>query len=291
MRHGGVGVVVAEVARLSMTASRRLTLAAEASGSMAIAIRRWRRQSEAASFGQLDGVDDALAGVGRPVCAASGAGSGARPLVARTNRGESADFVVSACNGGVISIDLASWSTDRLRCRLGAAAPDVAVPLYWSDGLDGGRKSFPPTSPRCRRSPCRHVRHEGAGADQGTGHPPRGSGCGRRSARASCGMNAALFADRCRRRSGRSIDRRDGRQPPPWRRERYADGNRIASGSRRHKRADGGNAGRGTCRSAVRGPPHAGSLRRGGHREDRGSADHRASASARHGSRPTEARL
>ncbi len=87
VRHGGVGVVVAEVARLSMTASRRLTLAAEASGSMAIAIRRWRRQSEAADFGQLDGVDDALAGVGRPVCAASGAGSGARPLVARTNRG------------------------------------------------------------------------------------------------------------------------------------------------------------------------------------------------------------
>src|SRR5579871_6624881 len=39
VRHGGLGAVVAEVARLSMTSSRRLSLAAETSGSMAIAIR------------------------------------------------------------------------------------------------------------------------------------------------------------------------------------------------------------------------------------------------------------
>jgi protein ImuA len=44
LRHGGLGAVVAEVARLSMTASRRLQLAAEGSGSIGIAIRRWRRQ-------------------------------------------------------------------------------------------------------------------------------------------------------------------------------------------------------------------------------------------------------
>ena len=52
LRHGGLGAVVAEVARLSMTASRRLQLAAEGSGTIGIAIRRWRRQTEAADFGQ-----------------------------------------------------------------------------------------------------------------------------------------------------------------------------------------------------------------------------------------------
>src|ERR1700730_13279957 len=52
LRHGGLAAVVAEVARLSMTASRRLQLAAESSGAIGIAIRRWRRQTEAADFGQ-----------------------------------------------------------------------------------------------------------------------------------------------------------------------------------------------------------------------------------------------
>jgi protein ImuA len=40
LRHGSLGAVVAEVARLSMTASRRLQLAAEGSGVIGIAIRR-----------------------------------------------------------------------------------------------------------------------------------------------------------------------------------------------------------------------------------------------------------
>jgi protein ImuA len=52
MRHGGLGGIVAEVAKLSMTASRRLQLAAESSGAIGIAIRRWRRPTEAADFGQ-----------------------------------------------------------------------------------------------------------------------------------------------------------------------------------------------------------------------------------------------
>src|SRR5882672_952810 len=41
--HGGFGAVVAEVARLSMTASRRLQLAAEGSGAIGIAIRPFNR--------------------------------------------------------------------------------------------------------------------------------------------------------------------------------------------------------------------------------------------------------
>src|ERR1700686_4095776 len=48
LRHGALGAVVAEVARLSMTASRRLQLAAEGSGTIGLAIRRWRRPAEAA---------------------------------------------------------------------------------------------------------------------------------------------------------------------------------------------------------------------------------------------------
>jgi protein ImuA len=52
LRHVGLSAVIAEVARLSMTASRRLQLAAEGSGAIGIAIRRWRRQAEAADFGQ-----------------------------------------------------------------------------------------------------------------------------------------------------------------------------------------------------------------------------------------------
>src|ERR1700744_45252 len=52
LRHGGLAGVVGEVGRLAMTPSRRLQLAAETGGTLANAIRRWRRQAEAAEFGQ-----------------------------------------------------------------------------------------------------------------------------------------------------------------------------------------------------------------------------------------------
>ena len=101
LRHGGLGAVVAEVARLSMTASRRLQLAAEGSGVLGIAIRRWRRQTEAADFGQptasvtrwrvsvLPSTPLPVPGVGR-----------ARWQVEliRCRAGESADFEVEACD-------------------------------------------------------------------------------------------------------------------------------------------------------------------------------------------------
>lgn len=101
LRHGGLGAVVAEVARLSMTASRRLQLAAEGSGVIGIAIRRWRRQTEAADFGQptasvtrwrvsvLPSTPLPVPGVGR-----------ARWQVEliRCRAGESADFEVEACD-------------------------------------------------------------------------------------------------------------------------------------------------------------------------------------------------
>ncbi|MDE8344866.1 MAG: damage-inducible protein [Acidocella sp.] len=101
LRHGGLGSVVAEIGRLTMTNSRRLQLAAESSGTIGIALRRWRRQSDAADFGQptaaatrwritaLPSVPLPVPGVGR-----------ARWLVEliRCRAGESADFEVEACD-------------------------------------------------------------------------------------------------------------------------------------------------------------------------------------------------
>jgi protein ImuA len=101
LRHGGMGTVVGEVSRLSMTASRRLQLCAENSGTMGIAVRRWRRQAEAADFGQptaattrwrvtaLPSSPLPVAGVGRP-----------RWLVEliRCKAGECADFELEACD-------------------------------------------------------------------------------------------------------------------------------------------------------------------------------------------------
>ena len=101
LRHGGLGAVVAEVARLSMTASRRLQLAAEGSGTIGIAIRRWRRPAEAADFGQptasvtrwrvsaLPATPLPVPGVGRPRWQLE---------LIRCRAGESADFEVEACD-------------------------------------------------------------------------------------------------------------------------------------------------------------------------------------------------
>jgi protein ImuA len=101
LRHGGLGAIVAEVARLSMTASRRLQLAAESSGTIGIAIRRWRRPAEAADFGQqtasvtrwrvsvLPATPLPAPGVGRPRWQLE---------LIRCRAGESADFEVEACD-------------------------------------------------------------------------------------------------------------------------------------------------------------------------------------------------
>ncbi len=101
LRHGGLGAVVGEVAHLPMTASRRLQLAAEGSDTISIALRRWRRQTEAADFGQptaastrwrisvLPSTPLPVPGVGRP-----------RWLVEliRFRASENADFEPEACD-------------------------------------------------------------------------------------------------------------------------------------------------------------------------------------------------
>lgn len=51
LRYGGLGAVVGEIVRLSMTDSRRFQLAAEQSGTIGLLMRRWRRPTEATDFG------------------------------------------------------------------------------------------------------------------------------------------------------------------------------------------------------------------------------------------------
>ena len=46
LRHGGLAAVVGEVRRVPMAASRRLQLAAEEGGTMALILKRWRRGGE-----------------------------------------------------------------------------------------------------------------------------------------------------------------------------------------------------------------------------------------------------
>ncbi|QDC02798.1 damage-inducible protein [Mesorhizobium sp. 8] len=101
LRHGALGAVVGEVAHLSMKASRRLMLAAEGTGTIGLALRRWRRQAHATDFGLptaaatrwrvsvLPSTSLPVPGVGR-----------ARWLVEliRARAGESADFELEACD-------------------------------------------------------------------------------------------------------------------------------------------------------------------------------------------------
>lgn len=101
LRHGGLGAVVAEIGRLTMTNSRRLQLAAESSGTLGIAIRRWRRQSIAADFGQPTAAAtrwriSVLPSAALPV---PGIGRARWQLeLVRCRAGENADFEVEACD-------------------------------------------------------------------------------------------------------------------------------------------------------------------------------------------------
>jgi protein ImuA len=46
LRHGGLAAVVGEIGRAAMASTRRLQLAAEAGGTIALMLRRWRRNGE-----------------------------------------------------------------------------------------------------------------------------------------------------------------------------------------------------------------------------------------------------
>ena len=101
LHHGGLGAVVGEVARLDMTASRRLQLCAEASGTIGIALRRWRRQTEASDFGQPTAAATRWRVSVMPSAALPVPGIGRHRWLLeliRARAGESADFEVEACD-------------------------------------------------------------------------------------------------------------------------------------------------------------------------------------------------
>jgi hypothetical protein len=101
LRHRGLGAAIAEVARLSMTASRRLQLAAEESGTIGLALRRWRRQPEAPDYGHptaattrwristLPSTPLPVPGIGRPRW---------RVELVRCRAGESTALELEACD-------------------------------------------------------------------------------------------------------------------------------------------------------------------------------------------------
>jgi protein ImuA len=121
LRYGGLGAVVAELVRLPMVASRRLQLAAESSGALGLTIRRWRRQTEASDFGMptaamtrwrvsvLPSEPLPVPGIGR--------GRWLAELI-RVRAGESAEFVIGACDGQgriCLSSDIADGSRETRR--------------------------------------------------------------------------------------------------------------------------------------------------------------------------------
>lgn len=108
LRFKGLGAVVAELVRLPMATSRRLQLAAESSGTIGFALRRWRRPTEAADFGMptaattrwrisvLPSEPLPVPGIGRARWLAE---------LIRVRAGEAAEFEIGACDAtGRISL-------------------------------------------------------------------------------------------------------------------------------------------------------------------------------------------
>ena len=101
LSYGGLGAVVGELVRLPMVHSRRLQLAAERTGTLAIIVRRWRRQPEANDFGQptasttrwrvsvMSSEELPVPGVGRGMWLLE---------LMRSRAGECAEFIVGACD-------------------------------------------------------------------------------------------------------------------------------------------------------------------------------------------------
>ncbi|TPP05870.1 ImuA family protein [Rhizobium glycinendophyticum] len=114
LSYGGLGAVVGELVRLPMVASRRLQLAAEKKASLALVVRRWRRQTEANDFGQPTASTtrwrvSALPSRALPV---PGVGRATWLLeLMRSRAGECAEFIVGACDDQG-RIDLPSRSFD-----------------------------------------------------------------------------------------------------------------------------------------------------------------------------------
>ncbi|HJU19357.1 MAG TPA: damage-inducible protein [Stellaceae bacterium] len=116
VRHAGLAGAVGEVTHLSMTASRRLQLAAEASGVIAFVIRRWRTAGEAGEFGQPNAAVTRWRITAAPSSPLPVPGIGRarwRLELVRVRGGEGALWEVEACDGQgrlALSADLADRS-------------------------------------------------------------------------------------------------------------------------------------------------------------------------------------
>ncbi|QTK81174.1 Protein imuA [Agrobacterium tumefaciens] len=101
LRCNGFGVVMGEMAKLPMNASRRLQLAAETSGVTGLAIRRFRRADDAKLFGEPTAAVTRWRISVRPSTPLPVPGVG-RPRwileLLRCRGGESAEFEVEACD-------------------------------------------------------------------------------------------------------------------------------------------------------------------------------------------------
>ena len=128
LRHGGLGAVVAEVARLSMTASRRLQLAAEAGGTLGLAVRRFRSRAEADAFGMPSAAVTRWRVSMRPSAPLPVPGIGrSRWLLelTRCRAGETAEFEVESSDAEgriAFSSRLADRSPETGSWRVGASA-------------------------------------------------------------------------------------------------------------------------------------------------------------------------
>jgi len=122
LSYGGLGAVVGEMVRLPMVVSRRLQLVAERSGTIALAVRRWRRQTEASDFGQptasttrwrvsvLPSEELPVPGIGRPRWFLE---------LMRSRAGECAEFEIGACDDKG-RIHLSAGSRDRANTSRGS---------------------------------------------------------------------------------------------------------------------------------------------------------------------------
>ena len=200
--------MVGEVSRLSSTASRRLQLAAEASSTMAIIVRRWRRQQDAADFGQPTAATTRWRVSPLPSSPLPTPGVGrARWFVEliRCKAGERRSLKWKPLMRRVVSLYLPTWPTDRLRRRLGKDAPPAEAPVVLigrsgSQAAGAGRQRAPPRGSASTRR----------GGRQRPGHGRRPCHSGRRPRRRSGRPGEAgpvgaevVLADR-RRRSSRT---------------------------------------------------------------------------------------
>lgn len=99
LRHGGLAGVVGETDRLGLTASRRLALAAEASGTAAFVLRRWRPAGEARGDASAAATRWRIAAMPSVPLPVPGLGRGCWLVeLLRCRNGEPADWMMEACD-------------------------------------------------------------------------------------------------------------------------------------------------------------------------------------------------